>query len=555
MEKAQDEAPLSSHHPGERPHQIQIDFDDNVLSKSLYGEHNENLKAIEQRAGVSLAARGNRVSIQGEALAVDLAAKVLVQLYDLVRRGFPLYVEDVKRAVGLLADNGEVQLRDIFLDTVFQANRNRAIAPKGLAQKRYVDAMRRHDLVFAIGPAGTGKTYLAMAAAVASLSSKEFKRIILTRPAVEAGERLGFLPGTLYEKVNPYLRPLYDALHDMMDMESATRLVERGTIEIAPLAFMRGRTLNNSFIILDEAQNTTATQMKMFLTRLGFKSKAVITGDITQVGSPGRSDLRADPRPGGAARHRRHRLLLLHRGGRRAPPARAAHHPRLRGRRLPPGASMNDRPESPARLPGSPGRVRAAAARLSRPVLGGIGVLLFVAFSALLVTRAERGGPAALEAVEVGQVAKAEVRATAPLYVPDEETTRRLRDEAERKAPLVYVRDPTVAEQRVATLRRAFFLMRAGFDRYDQQVREAQAGTSPASEESPPDDASPPRDAERELEILERAAARSPMARVPTDGPETAAAGRCPSSSAAPCGSAWSASCEQRSRSSGSSFR
>jgi phosphate starvation-inducible PhoH-like protein len=286
MEKAQDEAPLSSHHPGERPHQIQIDFDDNVLSKSLYGEHNENLKAIEQRAGVSLAARGNRVSIQGEALAVDLAAKVLVQLYDLVRRGFPLYVEDVKRAVGLLADNGEVQLRDIFLDTVFQANRNRAIAPKGLAQKRYVDAMRRHDLVFAIGPAGTGKTYLAMAAAVASLSSKEFKRIILTRPAVEAGERLGFLPGTLYEKVNPYLRPLYDALHDMMDMESATRLVERGTIEVAPLAFMRGRTLNDSFVILDEAQNTTPDQMKMFLTRLGFNAKAVVTGDITQVDLP-----------------------------------------------------------------------------------------------------------------------------------------------------------------------------------------------------------------------------------------------------------------------------
>jgi phosphate starvation-inducible PhoH-like protein len=285
MEKAPDEASLPGRDHAERS-QIQIDFDDNVLSKSLYGECNENLKAIEQRIGVVLAARGNRVSIQGEALAVDLAAKALVQLYDLVRRGFPLCVEDVKRAVGVLADNGDVQLKDIFLDTVFQANRNRSIAPKGLAQKRYVDAMRRNDLVFSIGPAGTGKTYLAMAAAVASLSSKEFKRIILTRPAVEAGERLGFLPGTLYEKVNPYLRPLYDALHDMMDMESATRLVERGTIEVAPLAFMRGRTLNDSFVILDEAQNTTPDQMKMFLTRLGFDAKAVVTGDITQVDLP-----------------------------------------------------------------------------------------------------------------------------------------------------------------------------------------------------------------------------------------------------------------------------
>jgi phosphate starvation-inducible PhoH-like protein len=266
--------------------QLHIDFDDNALAKSLYGECSEHLKLIERQVGVSLSARGNRVSIEGEAYAVDLAAKALVQLYDLVRRGFPLYAEDVSRALRVLADDQQVHLKDIFLDTVLQANRNRFIAPKGLAQKRYVDAIRKHDLVFAIGPAGTGKTYLAMATAVAALTSKEFKRIILTRPAVEAGERLGFLPGTLYEKVNPYLRPLYDALHDMMDMESAARLVERGTIEVAPLAFMRGRTLNDSFVILDEAQNTTPDQMKMFLTRLGMGAKAVITGDVTQVDLP-----------------------------------------------------------------------------------------------------------------------------------------------------------------------------------------------------------------------------------------------------------------------------
>jgi phosphate starvation-inducible PhoH-like protein len=266
--------------------ELHIDFDDNALSKSLYGERNEHLKAIERRVGVTLGTRGNRVSIQGDPLAVDLAAKALVQLYDLVRRGFPLYVEDVNRALNVLSDNQTVNLKDIFLDTVYLANRNRAIAPKGLAQKRYVDAIRKHDIVFSIGPAGTGKTYLAMAAAVAALSNKEFKRIILTRPAVEAGEKLGFLPGTLYEKVNPYLRPLYDALHDMMDGDSATRLLERGTIEVAPLAFMRGRTLNDSFVILDEAQNTTPEQMKMFLTRLGFSSKAIITGDVTQVDLP-----------------------------------------------------------------------------------------------------------------------------------------------------------------------------------------------------------------------------------------------------------------------------
>ena len=218
----------------------------------------------------------------------------------------------------------------MFHDTILVAGRARPIAPKGLAQKRYVDAIREHDIVFGIGPAGTGKTYLAMAMAVRALMEKQVKRIILARPAVEAGERLGFLPGSLEEKVNPYLRPLYDALHDMMDFEKADQLVARGLIEVAPLAFMRGRTLNDAFVILDEAQNTTAEQMKMFLTRLGFDSKAVITGDVTQMDLPDnrRSGLNEADRP--ARGHRGHRLLLLHRGGRGAPPAGAGDHQGLR---------------------------------------------------------------------------------------------------------------------------------------------------------------------------------------------------------------------------------
>ena len=272
--------------PAPSPAAVHIDFDDNALSKSLYGEFNEHLKLIEKGLGVSLAARGTRVSVSGEPQQVDLAAKALVQLYDLVRRGFPLRPDGVGRALNVLVERPTMLLKDIFLDSVLQTNRNRSIAPKGIAQKAYVDAIRGHGITFAVGPAGTGKTYLAMACAVASLMNKEFKRIILTRPAVEAGEKLGFLPGTLYEKVNPYLRPLYDALHDMMDIESATRLVEKGTIEVAPLAFMRGRTLNESFVILDEAQNTTPEQMKMFLTRLGMDAKAIVTGDVTQVDLP-----------------------------------------------------------------------------------------------------------------------------------------------------------------------------------------------------------------------------------------------------------------------------
>jgi phosphate starvation-inducible PhoH-like protein len=231
-------------------------------------------------------ARGNELTIMGPGEAVSVARRLIEQLYRMARAGTPISREDIGRAAIALRADGNVDLRDVFNDTILVAGRARPIAPKGLAQKRYVDAIRSHDLVFGVGPAGTGKTYLAMALAVRALLEKQVKRIILARPAVEAGERLGFLPGSMEEKVSPYLRPLYDALHDMMDFEKADQLVARGLIEVAPIAFMRGRTLNDAFVILDEAQNTTGEQMKMFLTRLGFDSKAVVTGDITQIDLP-----------------------------------------------------------------------------------------------------------------------------------------------------------------------------------------------------------------------------------------------------------------------------
>ncbi len=228
--------------------------------------------------------------ITGSSAAVSLAAGALRQLAGLLARGFPLAPEDVDQALRVLSAEPTASLPDIFLDTILTTSRNRGIAPRGPGQKRYVQAMRTHDIVFGIGPAGTGKTYLAMAMAVAALAERRIKRIVLCRPAVEAGEKLGFLPGDLAEKVNPYLRPLYDALHDMMEDERASSLIERGTVEVAPLAFMRGRTLNDAFVILDEAQNSTSEQMKMFLTRLGFSSRAVITGDVTQTDlAPGRA--------------------------------------------------------------------------------------------------------------------------------------------------------------------------------------------------------------------------------------------------------------------------
>jgi phosphate starvation-inducible PhoH-like protein len=263
-----------------------VTFDDLQTANALFGAHSENLKRIARTIGVKINAKGNALSVHGEQLDVDLSIRVLNGLYALLKKGYPLYPTDVDYAIRMISDDQKVNLEDIFLDTVYISSRKRVITPKSLAQKRYIDAIRKYDLVIGIGPAGTGKTYLAMAMAVASLVKQEVERIVLTRPAVEAGEKLGFLPGDIAEKVNPYLRPLYDALHDMMDFDRASKLVERGVIEVAPLAFMRGRTLNDSFVILDEAQNTGPEQMKMFLTRLGYSSKAVITGDITQVDLP-----------------------------------------------------------------------------------------------------------------------------------------------------------------------------------------------------------------------------------------------------------------------------
>jgi phosphate starvation-inducible protein PhoH and related proteins len=261
---------------------------------TLYGHNNGNLKLIEREIGVQIHARGNELVLVGAADTIALARSLLEQLYSLGKKGAPLDEADIARAVGVLRGDRRAAIKEIFHDNVLTGSRARPVAPKGLAQKRYIDAIRQKDIVFGIGPAGTGKTYLAMAMAVRALLDKTVKRIVLCRPAVEAGEKLGFLPGTMAEKVNPYLRPLYDALHDMMDFERAEQLIERGVIEVAPLAFMRGRTLNDSFVILDEAQNSTSEQMKMFLTRLGFDSKTVVTGDVTQIDLPNgaRSGLR-----------------------------------------------------------------------------------------------------------------------------------------------------------------------------------------------------------------------------------------------------------------------
>ncbi len=259
---------------------------DNDGARTLAGGRSENLKLIEQRFGVKIGQRGNVFLISGEPAKVALAEKLLGQLNQLIQRKYPLGLEDVEQASKVLLADPDADLKEIFLDTVYVTSRNRPVTPKGFNQKAYIDAIRKFDIVFGIGPAGTGKTYLAMAMAVAALVERKVKRIVLCRPAVEAGEKLGFLPGDLAEKVSPYLRPLYDALHDLMDIDRAQELLERGTVEVAPLAFMRGRTLNDAFVILDEAQNTTTEQMKMFLTRLGFGSKAVITGDATQIDLP-----------------------------------------------------------------------------------------------------------------------------------------------------------------------------------------------------------------------------------------------------------------------------
>ena len=254
--------------------------------ETLFGSYDENLKHLESLFHVQIRTQGHDLLVDGEAPGPDNVDRVVGQLSSLLRDGFKLSNTDVRTASDMVARDNLVDLREHFLKGSLTPGGRRRVAPKSVNQRRYLDAIEAHDIVFGIGPAGTGKTYLAMAQAVSFLVAKKVSRIVLARPAVEAGEKLGFLPGDLQEKVNPYLRPLYDALYDMLDVERVARYLERGTIEIAPIAFMRGRTLNDAFVILDEAQNTTTEQMKMFLTRLGFGSKAVITGDITQIDLP-----------------------------------------------------------------------------------------------------------------------------------------------------------------------------------------------------------------------------------------------------------------------------
>jgi phosphate starvation-inducible PhoH-like protein len=276
--------PATVQAPAVSPTSAKVDVGDNATTLALCGNQNENLKLMERRLGVRVGQRGTELHLSGPADAVAFAVRLVENLEEVIRAGRPVYREDVEQAIKVLGRGAE-SLQEVMLGPVLKSSGNRQISPKSIAQKRYVDTIRGHDIVFGIGPAGTGKTYLAMAMAVSFLQERKVKRIVLARPAVEAGEKLGFLPGDLAEKVNPYLRPLYDALHDMMAIERAQQLIEQG-VEVAPLAFMRGRTLNDSFVILDEAQNTTVEQMKMFLTRLGYNSKAVITGDVTQVDLP-----------------------------------------------------------------------------------------------------------------------------------------------------------------------------------------------------------------------------------------------------------------------------
>ena len=252
---------------------------------ALLGERDEFLKLIEGAFDAHILVRGNEVTITGEEPETELVAHLFEEMIELIERGQQLTASSVGRSIDMIKDDTGLRPTEVLTDAILTA-RGKHVAPQTVGQKEYVDALRRATLTFAIGPAGTGKTYLAVATAVRALQAREISRIILTRPAVEAGEKLGFLPGTLYEKIDPYLRPLWDALYEMMDADAFSRLMDRGTIEVAPLAFLRGRSLNDSFIILDEAQNTSPEQMKMFLTRLGFGSKAVVNGDVTQIDLP-----------------------------------------------------------------------------------------------------------------------------------------------------------------------------------------------------------------------------------------------------------------------------
>ena len=255
-------------------------------AQALFGNHDENLRMLEDEFRVKISSRGSEIFVKGSPGDVGPVEKILAQMQELITQGYPVKKSDVLTAMRVVRDKPEASVVEFFTDNKVQEAVRKVVTPRNIAQKAYLEAIAEHDITFGIGPAGTGKTFLAVAAAAAALNEKKIKRIILCRPAVEAGERLGFLPGDIAEKINPYLRPLYDSLYDIIGFEKVEKLMERSIIEIAPLAFMRGRTLNDAFIILDEAQNTTPEQMKMFLTRLGFDSKAVVTGDVTQVDLP-----------------------------------------------------------------------------------------------------------------------------------------------------------------------------------------------------------------------------------------------------------------------------
>ena len=262
--------------------QEKLIFDDINSFKVLSGNNQNNILTIEKLIKIKIHSKGNELILSGTSKEVNTAKELIQNFYKIISKGYFPTENDFKAGLKIITENNHT-LEDIFLDTVCVTTDRKTIAPKSINQKLYIDAIRKNDIVFGVGPAGTGKTYLAVAAAVATLNLKKVKRIILTRPAVEAGEKLGFLPGDLNEKVDPYLKPLFDALNDMLDFDTVSRLMDKQIIEIAPLAFMRGRTLNDAFIILDEAQNTTSSQMKMFLTRIGFNSKCIVTGDVTQV--------------------------------------------------------------------------------------------------------------------------------------------------------------------------------------------------------------------------------------------------------------------------------
>ena len=294
----------------------------------LLGRNDDHLRTLESELAVRVVARGHDITLRGEERQVRRAERALTQLAELVRSGAHLRPPEVRAALRMVTDDDEADLRTVFTDSIAVPSRKKLITPKSLGQKRYVDAIRSHDMVFAIGPAGTGKSFLAVAMAVAALTRREVARIVLTRPAVEAGERLGFLPGDLYEKVHPYLRPLYDALYDMLEAEKVQSLMDKGAIEVAPLAYMRGRTLNDAFIILDEAQNSTAEQMKMFLTRLGFNSKGHHRGH--HADRPALlARLRVDRGPERARGGCGYQLRVFRRPRRRATSARLRHHSRV----------------------------------------------------------------------------------------------------------------------------------------------------------------------------------------------------------------------------------